>query len=656
MPRRIAPGLVRATIGLAVAIAMSGLSPMTGQQIVRAAEYTMVTEARYAVDPDAGAVEVSVDVSFENTTPDPPGQFSAFEVIDLALQPGATAVTARDTDGPLEVSVGDRATFVAVSIRTRAAVRYEQIVTFTLEYAITDGAADSVRIRPSVVLFSAWGFGTSGTVSISLPDALEVRVDGSPMTARHDAGSVILDSGLIDDPSAWLARVTGTAPASYVTESRAVPLAGGTVDLQVRAWADDRAWGERIADLLAAALPRLEAALGVDYPRVGPLVVVETTPDPAGTISEPQAGAAEIDVAFTEPDFTVLHQASHVWLRPELVADAWIREGFASWAAEQVAPAVDVARPYDPAARAAELAGAAFPLESWGAGASTSDQDAWAYAASWELADRLARVVGADPVRAVWQRVADGVSAYDPAGSRPAGISGTITPLDSRRLLDQLEAVSGASVEAIFTENVFSAAQEHQLAARSAAREAYAGLLAAAGDWGAPEPIRAAMADWRFDDATAGISEARAWLADRDDLYATLDELGLTAPARLQDRYRTAGGGEEARVELDAEAAVASGFAAGRDRAAVDRDLLERIGLLGTPAPGATLDRAAGLFAQGDLRGAADAIDEMIGTLDQARVNGAVRLGAVVAVLVLLAIGLILAARRRRAKGYTAAP
>ena len=125
-----------------------------------------------------------VITSFENTTPDPPGQFSAFEVIDLALQPGATAVTARDTDGPLEVSVGDRATFVAVSIRTRAAVRYEQIVTFTLEYAITDGAADSVRIRPSVVLFSAWGFGTSGTVSISLPDALEVRVDGSPMTAR----------------------------------------------------------------------------------------------------------------------------------------------------------------------------------------------------------------------------------------------------------------------------------------------------------------------------------------------------------------------------------------------------------------------------------------------------------------------------------------
>jgi hypothetical protein len=345
-----------------------------------------------------------------------------------------------------------------------------------------------------------------------------------------------------------------------------------------------------------------------------------------------------------------------VWLRPELVADAWIREGFASWAAAQVAPALDVAPAYDPAARTAELADAAFPLASWGAGDATPEQDAWAYAASWELADQLARVVGADPLRAVWQRVVRGISAYDPSGSQPPAAGTAVVPLDSRRLLDQLEAVSGGSVEAIFADEVFAAAQRGQLAARRPARDAYAELLATAGDWGAPEPVRAAMAAWRFDDATAAIDEAQAWLADREDLYAVLDSLGLAAPSRLQDRYRSAGGGREARVELDAEAAVAADYGAARERAAAGRDLLERIGMLGGPEPAATLGRAASLFGQGDLRGAADAIDELLASFDQARLNGIVRLGAAGALLVLLGIGLVLVVRRRRATGYTGAP
>jgi len=113
------------------------------------------------------------------------------------------------------------------------------------------------------------------------------------------------------------------------------------------------------------------------------------------------------------------------------------------------------------------------------------------------------------------------------------------------------------------------------------------------------------MAAWRFDEATAGMDAAQTWLTDRDDLYRTLDRLGLTAPTRLMDRYRSAGGGEEARVELEAEAVVADAFAAARQEAGAGRDLLERIGLLGTPEPGATLDHAASLYAQGDLRGAA---------------------------------------------------
>lgn len=656
MGRGVAARTVGLAICLAVLAAVLGMAPLAAPRVARAAEYAMTTEARYRVDPDAGEVAVTLDVSFENTTPDPPGQFSAFEVIDLALQPGATEVAAQDVDGALAVSVGERDTFVAVAVRAREAIRYGEVATFTLAYTLHDGAGDTIRIRPSVVLFPAWSFGTSATVKVTLPESLDVRVDGGPMTATHDAGSVILESGAIESPASWLARITGTAPSSYVTTSRAVALAGGTVELQVRSWSDDTAWGERVADLLADGLPRLEDTIGIAYPRVGPLVVVETTPDPTTAIGEPRSGAAEIDIAFNEPDFTVLHQAAHVWLRPELIADGWIREGFASWAAAQVAQAADVSLPYDPADRAEALADASFPLVSWGAGDASVDQDAWAYAASWDVADRLARSVGAEPLRAAFGRAAAGVSAYDPPDTVPTPGAGAAAPLDSRRLLDQLEAASDADVDDLFVREVFDADLRAAMSDRATARTAFTALVGAAAGWGAPEPVRADMAAWRFEAATGAIDEAQAWLADRDALYDMLDRLELTAPTRLMDRYRTAGGGTDARTELDAERAVAVAYGKARDEASAAPGLLERIGVLGGPGPSAELDRAASLFGQGDLRGAADTIDGVRVALDQARLNGVVRLGAAAAVVTALVVTLLLVARRRRSAGYTAAP
>ena len=56
--------------------------------------------------------------------------------------------------------------------------------------------------------------------------------------------------------------------------------------------------------------------------------------------------------------------------------------------AAEVGTQLHLDRPYDPAARVKALAAAAFPLESWGAGAATPEQDAYGYAASWQLIDR----------------------------------------------------------------------------------------------------------------------------------------------------------------------------------------------------------------------------------------------------------------------------
>ena len=643
--------------GLLLLVLVAGaFAPGLRPEPVRAAEYTLASDARYTVNPEVGEITVSVDLQFENTTPDPPGQFSVFDVIDLALQDGATGVTAQDASGELTVTLDTNDGFVTASVETRSAVRYGDQATFTLTYTLPDGASAQVRIRPSVITFPVWSFGTSGAVTVVLPDAYEVLVTGSELTSRREDGSLILESGAIADPASWLAHFTGTRPSSFTTTSRTVALSAGTLDLQVRAWADDAAWGDRIANLLERGIPELETTIGLGYPRSGPLVVVESVPDPTTGLGEPAPGTAEIAVAFDEPDFTVLHQAAHVWFAPGLASDTWIREGFASAAAADVADTLDVALPYDPEARATKLAADAFPLVSWGTGTTRAEQDAWAYAASWTLASRLTAGVGAERMKAIWQRVAAGVNAYAPVTTSPPPAASNVPAVDSRRLLDQLEMLSGTSIEQTYVDAVFDTAAA-QLPARTAARAAFDTLLARAGDWGAPDAVRSQLAGWRFAEAEAAIDEALTWLTDRDALLADLEALGLAAPVRLRDQYESSGGGSDARAELEAEAAVVSAYRQARERIdAGETSILARIGLVGQPAPSTRLASAASLFAAGDLRGAADAITELNASLDRAELDGVVRVASA-GFVVLLLIGLLIFVLRGRIRtDYTAMP
>ena len=158
----------------------------------------------------------------------------------------------------------------------------------------------------------------------------------------------------------------------------------------------------------------------------------------------------------------------------------------------------------------------------------------------------------------------------------------------------------------IFRRWVLDEASVAQLSARRDARAAYAALEATAGDWGTPDPVRLALAGWRFDDARAAIAEATDWLADRDALLAQIGAAGLVAPERLRAEYERGGGSESARRELDAEAAVVAAYVTAREHAAADRSPLQEVGLLGGREPDAMLAEAQSLFADGDLVGAAD--------------------------------------------------
>ena len=265
--------------------------------------------------------------------------------------------------------------------------------------------------------------------------------------------------------------------------------------------------------MLTRALPLLEEAIGLPYPRVGPLVVSEAAGGEASTGALPSVNA-EIQVAFDAADFTLVHQAAHVWIGDQLAVDRWAREGLASHYAARVAPELGVEPPYDPAERVADLAADAMPLVEWFGDAGPA-ADAYGYAASWTLVDRISAAVGEPGLATALSRIVAGLSAYDPAKPDAEATDGRpYPPADTRRLLDQLAAVSTVDVTDLFREAAFGPDAGAELSQRDAARAAYRSLLAAAGEWGAPDPVRAAMGEWRFKDAEAGMALASE-LADR---------------------------------------------------------------------------------------------------------------------------------------------
>jgi hypothetical protein len=613
-----------------------------------AAAYALSTRATYTLQPDARRIDVGVAATFKNTTPNPPGQFSVFDELKLAVQDGASAVSARDAGGALTAKLARENGVNVITVSLRSAIRYGKHADVTIGYQLADGAAEGLRVRPSAVVFPAWGFGTAGEVTVVVPAGYQVQTDGDPVTAATTGDGTTLTSGPIADPTRWLAMIVATHATQYTTTDRQVPLDGGTMDLQVRSFDDDEAWGLATADLLARAMPVLQATLGLPYVRQGPVVVTESVDASTGGIGEGRGSSPEVLVAFDQPAFTVVHQAAHLWLAPELASDRWIREGLASWAAAQVAAEVDLAVPYDPVTRATALASSAFPLESWGAGAATPDQDAYGYAASWGLVASLADAVGPDALRTALRRMAAGRSAYDPVGvETPLPGAVPVRPVDSRRFLDHLEALSDADLATSYAAAVFAPSAAAELAARAAARDAYTGLLTRAGDWGGPAPVTAALAAWDFPTATDAMTAATAWLGERDALLATIGEAGLTTPSRLRESWVRDGGGPNAITELDAERAVADAYRAALVRSVRERSFIERIGLLAGPDPSTLLAHANGAFAEGDLQVALDDVrraDELVGG---AQTQGTVRLVSAAVVLVLGFAGAIWLLRRR---------
>ena len=427
-------------------------------------------------------------------------------------------------------------------------------------------------------------------------------------------------------------------------------MAAGPAELRFNAWPDDPDWAERQGGVLGRGLPVLEEEIGLPYPIDGPLNVSEHAYQHLGEYAGFfVAGVDTIEMRFDADPFTALHEAAHVWFNDGLAEDRWLLEGFASYYAEVVGRALDEELAMNELTD--DLRDVAFPLVGWaGPGAEERTHEEYGYAASHAFAREIAELAGPEVLETVWQQADAEELAYGlhPEEDGPRRVP---NPDDWRLFLDRFENASDADFDPLWREWLLTDAQADELPARDETRTAYAATEAVLGEWLMPASTRRDMEAWDFDDANEELARIDDLVADHTAMLERADALSLEAPDDVGDRLGK-DGIDDAVHELGRQTDALAVLEVATIRLAEEPELIEEIGLLGQPDPGAGLEAARAAFEAGDEDEAgrrADAARELAsGAADGGRARVAVAGGGILLLDALAMAGLAVLWRRRR--------
>ena len=669
--RRLVPLLVAFVIALGITAAPPAAEP------VRAAtpDLTIVTEARYDVQPAKRRVRVTLDLVLRNRLKDTATRRYYFDRAFLAVLPGTSGFKL----GPEGSVRATRKTkdYTLLQLNLGSRLFSGKTARYRLTFNLPDRGGSlsrNVRVGDSLASFPVWAFASDSTpgstVSVVFPEGFTVQVESGelPDPIVDPEGRTIFTTGTLEKPLSFFAYVVADRPGAFEEQERTAQVGLEAVDLTIRAWKDDPEWAKRVGGLFERGLPELGVQIGLPWSREGGLVVEEAASRSTGGYAglfNPETG--KVEVAYYADDFVVLHEAAHAWFNGTLLVDRWATEAFASYYALEAARALEVKAKGD--ALTDELRESRIPLNSWGAiGREDTAVEDYAYAATLELARLVAERAGSEGLQAVWQAAADGLGAYqapvDPAAADGAGTAVAVAaervpgPPDWRGLLDLLEDRTEAAYDDLWREWVIRPEDEPLLEDRAAVRERYEEVVDDAASWSLPRPIRDALRAWQFDAATGLLDDADAILARRDELETAATEVGLTTPDTLQVAFEGDDGFADATLEADSQAETIERYADALAFRPVDPDPLVQLGLWQAD-PEADLAAARTAFAAGDLETAATSAGHALATwlsAEQVGQGRALTIGlAVLVVLVLLLLVIVVVTRHRRGRRRAAA-
>lgn len=624
----------------------------------------ITTAARYVVDPDDGLVRVTVDVTAVNRKPNRTAGGTItryfYDGVNLGVQPEAVRLRATQDGAAAKVTSAPRDGYRLVTVLFRENIYLQETARVRLTFELPAGkprSASDVRVGSAFATFLAWAFGDEGTVRLEVPAEFAVDVSGAEMRrVTASSGAHVFTAGTAA-PLGWFAWVNARNDDELTREQ--VLLAGGD-RIVIRGWPEDPLWRDRVATVLADAVPELVARIGLPWPVDDALTVIEVhTPLLEGYAGFYDSETDEITISEDLDDATIIHEVSHAWFNGRLFSERWINEGLAEEYAARVFEALggDPSEPA-PVDRASVEA---FALNGWPAPAPIRDEmsearEQYGYDASWTLIRGIIAEVGEDGFRRVFRAAAAGTTAY--VGDGPPERSAL--PNDWRRFLDLVEELGGAAgATALVAAWAVPADAQAPLAARDAARRAYVGLIEDGKGWAAPVVVRLAMDAWTFDGARGAMDRAATVLDRRDGLVSAATAEALVPADDLEAAYEAAASVPELDAALalaDATTTSLDSVIAAADAAEAPRDWLTSLGLDGEDPEG-DVAAARAAWQAGDLEAATAEAAAAVAALAAAPGNGRTKVlvvggGGVGAVVLLWAVVLV----RRRRQAPTPAP
>jgi hypothetical protein len=665
--------VLRRSGGLALAVALaSGLlaAPASVPEVRAAApDLTIVSDARYEVQPDEHRVRITLNLVLTNHLKDTVTRRYFFDRGFLAVLPNtANFKFSWEGSGAPEVHVSEKtADYTLLRLDLGQRLFSGKSATYQLRFDLIDPGGEptrDVRVGETLVSFPVWAFATDetpgSTVQVVFPAGFQVDVEAGeiPEPSTDAEGQVVFQTEELAAPLDFFAYLVGDRPGAYSERTIDAVVRDEVVTLDIRAWPDDPDWSTRVGDLVAGALPLLSFRIGLGWPRDGGLTVREAASRSTGGYAglfDPKDGL--IEVAYYAEDFVVLHEAAHAWFNGALLADRWANEAFASYYGLQVARELGV--PAVGEELTPELLEVAIPLNAWAPiGRESTDTEDYAYAASLHLAEEIGARAGATVLQRVWSDAAAGIGAYQPATPSDLGPETVGRPPDWRGLLDLLEAHDTDRYDDLWREWV---AREKDLLAldeRQAARQRYDEVVEAAADWQLPVQVRDAMRAWQYGVANDLFDRAESVLAQRAEIESAAAASGLTPPPNLEEAFSLPDGFDTAASEATAELEAIRRYDAAVATRPTEPNPLQVLGMW-EATPEADLARSRDLFATGDLASSNDAAEAAAIVWVSAEEVGRGRLVSLIALTLaaLLAVAFVVAwirAIRRRRRRFAA--
>ncbi|MEO7557133.1 MAG: hypothetical protein ABIV94_11085, partial [Acidimicrobiales bacterium] len=540
----------------------------------------VASKSLYVLDPGTHSVHVTIDTTVTNQAAPIGSSYSVLTGFAIPALAEATGVTASRDGEPLDVALESTESpyFASARIQLSPPLLYRDSQVLHLTYDIPGLAPRSPGISRNNDAFATFAVipladPGQADVEIDVPHRFSLETTGGDLDLRSDQVTDRYTAEAIADPLGFNLLVAASDDTALTTRE----VAAADSSFTVRAWPDDPAWGDFVTEWVGKGVPDLVNRVGLAYPDPKIDVYETSAPYLYGYAGWYLKADHRVDIGDELEPLVVIHELSHAWLNADLIDSRWVEEGLAQELAAQVvaasggnAPDPLPADPNDPGV---------LRLEEWShpnlSASISDDQERYGYNAAYLVVHQIAAEIGPDKMRAVIKAAHDDVVAYRGDGEPEAATGDN----GWERFLDYADQLGGStSADQLARDLVATPDQVGILDNRAGARDTYAQLAAVGDGWSVPYPVRAAMGEWHFDEATALMDQAAAILPVRTEIAAVLEPIGVPLPGGLEREYET--GDDLATIAADAAATLDASRTIVTADSAVhgDRGLWESIG------------------------------------------------------------------------------